>query len=139
MLEIKDDLFNVDFGNTLNFQLYKRPSREHNSNPLKEESLRKPPKSNYHIRHREKSTHGISSEPLEGEPSYLEISSNLSPSMPTTDICFEPISEPILNSNDPSYALLPESYDDPRNSLRHLKHRSHEGHKGDQEEKRQRI
>ena len=74
------------------------------------------------------------SEPIEGEPSYLGTNSNLSPSMPTTDICFEPICKPILD---------PESYDDPilnsRNPLRHPKHRSHEGHKSNQEEQRQRL
>ena len=69
------------------------------------------------------------SEPIEGEPSYLETNSNLSPSMPTTDICFEPISKPILDH---------ESYDHPilnsGNPLRHPKHRSHEGHKSNKEE-----
>jgi hypothetical protein len=48
-----------------------------------------------------------------------------SQAMPTTDISFEPI----LNFNDPSYALSLESHDDPRNRLRHPKHRNHEGSK----------
>ena len=50
--------------------------------------------------------------------------------MPTTDISFEPI----LDLDDPSYALSPESHDDPRNLLRHPKHMSHEDYKDDQEE-----
>ena len=33
-IEIKDDLFGVDFGRTLNSHLHKRPSSEYNSNPL---------------------------------------------------------------------------------------------------------
>ena len=41
--EIKNDLFDVDFGKSLNFQPHKRPSSEYNSNSLKKGSLRKRP------------------------------------------------------------------------------------------------
>ena len=54
--------------------------------------------------------------------------------MPTLDVLFEPISQPILDPDDPSYALSPKSHDDPINPLRQSKHRSHEDHKDDQEE-----
>ena len=42
-----------------------------------------------------------------GEPSYLEANPILSPSMPTLDVSSEPIFQPILNPDDPSYALSP--------------------------------
>ena len=58
------------------------------------------------------------------------------PSMPTLDVLFEPISQPILDPDDPSYALSPKSHDDPRNPLRQLKYRNHEDRKDDQEEQR---
>jgi hypothetical protein len=57
--------------------------------------------------------------------------------MPILDVSSEHISKPILDPNDPSYALSSKSHDDPRNLLRHPKHRSHEGQKNDQEEQRQ--
>ena len=80
----------------------------------------------------------MSSDPIEGESSYLEPSPILSPSMSKTNICFEPISKIILNPNDPPHVLLPNTYNDPiinsGNPLRHPRHRSHEGHKSDQEE-----
>ena len=57
--------------------------------------------------------------------------------MPILDVSSEPIFQPILDSDDPSYALSPQSHDDPRNSLRQPKHRSYKGHKDDQEEQRQ--
>ena len=75
----------------------------------------------------------MSSEPIEGEPSHLEAIPIFSPYMPTLDVSFKPI----LDSNDSSYALSPETHDDPRNLPRHPKYRSHEGHKDDQEEQRQ--
>ena len=53
--------------------------------------------------------------------------------MPTLDV----LSKPIIDPNDPSYALSPKFHDDPINPLRHPKHRSHEGHKEDQEEQKQ--
>ena len=73
----------------------------------------------------------MSSETIEGEPSYLEAIPILSLSMPILDVSSDHISNHIL---DPSYALSPETHDDPRNPRRHSKHRSHEGHKEDQEE-----
>ena len=79
----------------------------------------------------------MSSETIEGEPSHLEAIPIFSPSMPTLDVLSEPISQPILDPDDPSYALSPKSHDDPRNSLRQPKHRNHEGHKDDQKVQRQ--
>ena len=79
----------------------------------------------------------MSSETIEGEPSYLEAIPILSPFMPTLDVSSGPIFQPILDPNDPSYALSPQSHDDPRNPLRQLKHRNHEGHKKDLEEQQQ--
>ena len=60
-----------------------------------------------------------------GEPSYLEAIPILSPSMHILDVSSENISKPILDPDDPSYALSPKSHDDPR---------SYEDHKDDQEE-----
>ena len=87
-VEIKDDLFGADFGRTLN----KKPSSEYNSNPFKKGSLRKRPYS--HIGHWEEHKGGMSSETIEGEPSYLEAIPILSPSMPILDISSEHISKP---------------------------------------------
>jgi hypothetical protein len=53
--------------------------------------------------------------------------------MPTLDVLSKPIFQPILDPDDPSYALSPKSYDDPRNPLRQPKHRNHEDLKDDQE------
>ena len=80
---------------------------------------------------------GMSSNAIEGEPSHLEATPILSPSMPTLDVLFEPISQPILDPDDPSYALSPKSHDDPRNLLRQPKYRNHEDRKDDQEEQQQ--
>ena len=77
------------------------------------------------------------SDAIEGEPSHLEATPILSPSMPTLDVLFAPISQPILDPDDPSYTLSPKYHDDPRNPLRQPKHWSHEDHKEDQEEQRQ--
>ena len=77
------------------------------------------------------------SDAIEGEPNHLEANPIFSPSMPTLDILSEPISQPILDPDDPSYALSPKSHDDPRNPLRQPKHRNHEDCKDDQEEQRQ--
>ena len=60
----------------------------------------------------------MSSDAIEGEPSHLETTPILSPSMPKLDVLSEPIFQPILDPNDPSYALSPKSHDDPRNPLR---------------------
>jgi hypothetical protein len=73
----------------------------------------------------------MSSDATEGKPSYLEAIPILSSSMPTLDVLSEPISQPILDPDDPSYDLSPKSHDDPRNPLRLPKHRSHEDHKDD--------
>jgi hypothetical protein len=131
-ISCEDDLFYVDFGNSLNFQFHKRPLSEYNSNSLKKGSLRKHPYS--HIGHWEEFKGGMSSNAIEGEPSHLEVNPIFSPSMSTLDVLSKPISQPILDPDDPSYAFSLKSHDDPRNSLRHPKHRSHEDHKDDQEE-----
>ena len=130
-IEIKDDLFYADFGKSINFLLHKRPLSEYNSNPLKKGSLRKCPYS--HIGHWEEFKDGISSNAI-GELSHLEAIPILSPSMSTLDVSSEPIFQPILDPDDPSYALSPKSHDDPRNPLRQPKDRNHEGHKDDQKE-----
>jgi hypothetical protein len=119
-VEIKDDLFGADFG-TLNSDLHKRPSSEYNSNPLKKGSPRKCPYS--HIGHWEEFKDGMSSDTI-GELSHLEAIPILSPSMPTLNVLSGPISQPILDPDDSSYALSPKSHDDPRNRLRQLKHRN---------------
>jgi hypothetical protein len=75
----------------------------------------------------------MSSDAIEGEPSHLEATPILFPSMPTLDISFEPIFKSIFDPNDPSYALSPKSHDDPRNPLGQPKHRNHEDQKDDQE------
>ena len=76
----------------------------------------------------------MSSETIKGEPSYQEAIPILSLSMPILDVSSEHIPKPILDPNDPSYALSPKTHDDPRNLPRHPKHGSHEGRKEDQEE-----
>jgi hypothetical protein len=123
-IEIKDDLFGTDFGRTLNSHLHKRLSSENNSNPLKKGSLRNRPY--FHIGHQEEFKNGMSSDAIEGEPSPLEDTSILPPSMSTLNVLSKPISQPILDPDDPSYALSPKPHDDPRNPLRQPKHRSQE-------------
>ena len=76
----------------------------------------------------------MSSDAIEGEPSHLEDNPIFSPSIPTLDVLFEPISQHILDPDDPSYALSLKTHDDPRNPLRQLKCRNHEDRKDDQEE-----
>ena len=78
----------------------------------------------------------MSSDAIEGYPSHLEATPILSPSMPTLDVLFEPISQLILDPNDPACALSPRSHNDPRNPLRQLKYRNHEDRKDDQGEQR---
>ena len=90
---------------------------EYNSNSLKKGSIRKHPKSNSYGGHREKLKDEMTSDAIEGEPTHLEAISILSPSMPTLDVSSKPIFQPILNPNDPSYALSPQSHDNPRNPL----------------------
>jgi len=67
-IQIKDDLLVADFGRTLNFHLHKRPSSKYNSNPLKKGSIKKHPYS--HMGHWKEFKDGISSDAIEGEPSY---------------------------------------------------------------------
>ena len=57
--------------------------------------------------------------------------------MPTLDVLSEPISQLILDPDDPAYALSPKSHDDRRNPLRQPKHKNHEDQKDDQEKQRQ--
>ena len=102
-VQIKDDLFSADFWRTLNSHLHKRPSSEYNSNSLKMGSLKKRPYS--HMGHWEEFKDGISSNAIEGELSHLEAIPILSRSMSTLDVSFEPTFQPILDPNDPSYAL----------------------------------
>ena len=130
LLRLRITNFGVDFGRALNS--HKRPSSEYNSNPLKKGSLRKRPYS--HMGYWEEFKDGMSSDAIEGEPSHLEATPILSPSMPTLDVLFEPISQPILDPDDPSYALSPKSHVDPRNPLRQPKYRNHEDRKDDQGE-----
>jgi hypothetical protein len=78
-IEIKDDIFGADFGRTLNSHLHKRPLSKYNSNPLKKGSLRKRPYS--YIGHWEEFKDGMSSDAIEGEPSHVEATRILSPSM----------------------------------------------------------
>ena len=86
--------------------------------------------------HWEEFKDGMSSDAIEGEPNHLEANPIFSPSIPTLDVLFEPISQPILDPDDPSYVLSPKSHDDPRNLLRQPKYRNHEDRKDDQEEQR---
>ena len=121
-IPFKDDLFYADFGESL--LLHKRPLSEYNLNPLKKRSLRKRPY--FHVGHWEEFKDGMSSDVIEGEPSHLEANPIFSPSIPTLDVLFEPISQPILDPDDSSYALSPKFHDDPRNPLRQPKNRNHE-------------
>ena len=47
----------------------------------------------------------MSRDAIEGEPSHSEAIPFLFPSMPTLDVLSEPIFQPILDPDDPSYAL----------------------------------
>ena len=75
----------------------------------------------------------MSSDTIEGGLSHLA-NPIFSPSMTTLDVLIESISQPILDLDDPFYALSPKSHDDPRNPLRRQMHRNREGHKDDQKE-----
>ena len=68
--------------------------------------------------HWEEFKDGVFSDAIEGESSHLKANPIFSPSIPTLDILFELISQPILDPDDPSYALSPKPLDDPRNPLR---------------------
>ena len=74
------------------------------------------------------------SDAIEGEPNHLEANPIFSPSIPTLDVLFEPISQHILDPDDPSYALSPKTHDDPRNPLIQPKYRNLEDRKDDQED-----
>jgi hypothetical protein len=67
---------------------------------------------------------------IEGEPSHLRVNSIFSPSMPTLEVSCEPILDP----DDPSYALSPKSHNDPRNPQTQPNHRSHENHMDNKQE-----
>ena len=96
--------------------------------------------SSFYVVHQEKSEildelpQGMSSEPIEVKPI-------LSPSIPISDMSFEPISKPILDLDDPKCALPSESYDDLvidfGDSLRHSRHGIHQDPKSNQEEQQQ--
>jgi len=77
---------------------------------------------------------GTSSDVIEGERSHLEATLILSPSMPTLDIEYEPISKPILDHYGLFYALSPKTPDDSRNPSRYPMHRNHQDHIEDREE-----
>ena len=127
-ISCEDDIFD-DFGKSLNFWFHKRPSSEYNSNPFKKGSLRK--RSYSHIEHWGEFRGSMSSGAIEGELCHFA-NPIFSPSMTTLNVLYEPISQPILDPDDPPYALSPKYHDDPRNPLRQPKHRSHEDHKDDQ-------
>ena len=76
----------------------------------------------------------MSSDAIEGEPSHLEAILILSPSMPTLDIEYEPISKPILNHYGLFYALSPKPPDGSRHPSRYPVHRNHQYHIEDRQE-----
>jgi hypothetical protein len=98
-----------------------------------EESLRNHPYS--HVGHQDEFKDDMFSDAIEGEPSHLEeITPTFSPSIPTLDVSFELIFQPILGSDESSYALSCKSYDDHRNPLRQPNHGNHEDYKCDKKE-----
>jgi hypothetical protein len=71
----------------------------------KNESLRIRPYSN--IGHQKEFKDDMFSDAIEEEPSYLEETTpTFSPSIPTLDDSSEHIFQPILDTDDPSYALF---------------------------------
>jgi hypothetical protein len=74
----------------------------------------------------------MSSNAIEGEQSYIEEDFIFSPSEPRQDGLIKPISKPILDPNESSYALLPKTHEDPRTPLEYHKHSSHQDQKEDQ-------
>jgi hypothetical protein len=58
-----------------------------------------------HIGHQEEFKDHMSSDDMEGEPSYLEVNPTFSASMSTLDVLSKPIFQFILDPDDPSYAL----------------------------------
>jgi hypothetical protein len=87
-----------------------------------------------HRGHWEKCKDGMPSDAIEGEPSHLGVNSIFSPSMPTLEVSPKPISQPILDPNDPSYTLSPKSHNDPRNPRTQPNHRSRENHMDNKQE-----
>jgi hypothetical protein len=87
-ISCEDDLFDADFGNSLNFWFHKGPSSDYNSNPLKKGSLRKCLYS--HIGYWEEFKDGMSNDAIEGKSSPLEDTSILSSSMPTLEVLSKP-------------------------------------------------
>jgi hypothetical protein len=81
-------MFDADFRNSLNFRFRKRPSSDYNLNSLKKGSLKKCSYS--HIGHWKEFKDDISSDAIKGEPSPLEDTSILSPSMPTLEVLSKP-------------------------------------------------
>jgi hypothetical protein len=67
--------------------------------------------------HWEKCKDGMPSDAIEGELSHLGVNYIFSLSMPTLEVSPELISQPILNPDDPSYALSPKFHNDPRKSM----------------------
>jgi hypothetical protein len=126
-LSDEDDSYDeVDsFDDDFNFQFCNMLVSKYISSLPNKGSLRMHPYS--HIGHLEEFKDGMFSDAIEGEPSYLEeITPTFSPSIPTLDVSFEPIFQPILDPNKSSYAFSPKSHDDPRNQLRQSNHRSHD-------------
>jgi hypothetical protein len=120
------EILSNDFGRIINFPLHKRPFSTYSLNLFKKGSLWKLFKSNPFEGHLEKLKDSMSSDAIEGEKSHLESTPIFSLSMPTPNMKFKPILDP-----------YDSSYDDPRNSLRHLEHRIHQDHKEDREEQHQ--
>jgi len=96
--------------------------------------LRKLFKSNPFEGQLERLKDGISSDAIEGEQSHLEATVILSPSMPTLDIEYKPMSKPILDQYGLFYALSPKPPDDSRNPSRYPMHRNHQDHMEDRGE-----
>jgi len=101
---------------------------------LQKRFLRKLFKSNPIEGQLERFKDGISSDAIEGEQSHLETTLILSPSMPTLDIEYKPISKPILDHYGLYYAPSPKPPDNSRNPSRYPMHRNHQDHIEDKEQ-----
>jgi hypothetical protein len=77
----------------------KSPPSEHIPNPLKEESLRKHPYS--YIGHWKKTKDGMLNDVIEGEQNHLEANPIFSALMPTLNVSSKPISQLILDPDEP--------------------------------------
>jgi hypothetical protein len=93
------DLSSADFRDGLDFQFHKRPSREYNSNPHEKGSLRKRSHS-----HQKEFEDGMSSNAIKGESCHTK-NRIYYPIMFIDDLNHGPISKPIINFEDPPYAL----------------------------------